>query len=125
MPSGGNCIQVFCKRVLSDSINNVDRTDTVGEALAFFHEVLLRVDDHVVCSYFLYDLRFCFAGNGPNHTRAQMLCPLREQQSHSAGSSMNQNRIALLDLVELKKQIMGCHPLQRKSSALLEGKLLR
>ncbi len=60
----------------------------------------------------LRELRLLVAADSPDHGRAEMLCPLAEDQTDAAGRRMQQDRIAGFDAIGLADQILNREALQ-------------
>jgi hypothetical protein len=88
-------------------------------------EVIPRVEDGMITAMSLGEFGFLIAADGADDGCAQSLGPLARDQSNPAGSGMEQDGVAFLDLVGLPDEVLGGHALEHHRGRLLIGDAIR
>ncbi len=113
-------VQAFLERGLADRvIDDVDAA-SAGQALDLGFEVGLRVEDHVVGAGVASQLGLGRRRGGADHTRADVVRGLAQQQPDAAGCRMHERRLAWLEGPDVSHQHVHGHRLQSQSCRVFE-----
>ena len=89
------------------------------------HEVVSAVNDGMGAAVCSGDLALLLARDSSNHRGAQRRRPLAQDQPGPPCGRMDQDRVAALDLVDLREQHLRRHPLQHHGRGHVEADRLR
>jgi hypothetical protein len=105
---------------ISHPVVNDVATFAFGDLLHARGKVVLAVVDHVVAA--VLACKLCLLGR-PNRTdngRAEVLCPLRQDEANAAGRCMHKDCVTRLDVEGTAQQILRCQALQHHRCGGLE-----
>src|SRR5271169_6892831 len=122
---GPDAVERLHESVLADAV--VDDRDFLpfGQLFHALDKILARVDDRVVAAVRLCELRLLVAADRADHRGAQRLRPLAGNQADAAGRAVEQNRLALPDLMDLADQIWRRQALKHDGGGLLIADAVR
>ena len=112
MPAAAQAADALIESGLAYSVIHGPYALAVGSLFNLFSEVLLGVQDHVVCAGLLGQLGLLLGGHGGENEPAQLLDHLGQKQTHAAGPSVDDHSVAFLHSVGGVAQIVGGHTLK-------------
>ena len=117
-PARRDAVEALLEGGLADGVVVDLHALAVGQPLHLGHDVLLRVEDHVVGTRAARQLGLVVRGDGADHACAPQLRHLAEEEADTAGGGMHETGVALLQRIRRAREIVRGQTLQHHRGAL-------
>ena len=104
-------VQTLFERRLAHRVIHHIHAFAAGQPFRLRLKINLRIKNDFVGSRRSRQLGFFLGRNRRNHARPNVVRHLHQQQPNSAGSGMNQRRLAFLQRIRVMRKVVRRHPL--------------